>query len=535
MAAHMAARYASRRWVGTFGALFAAYLTLGSLIVTFVSYVDHPIWLAVTTMLAASGCLLLPGLPTVGAGLVTALWSLAPIVSAAGSDTLMPPHLEYAALFAAGVAAHFGVRRYLPLLAAAFGVYLCGMFGVIGAGTAGSVSGGMIGSSGDLFGVLNTVAETAIRFALATVAGVALREQQRKQTAEAALERSRMTLERHRSQQTLATRIHDGIANKLAFLLMTLDRHIDGDTVIDGEELRRMRDCADEAYASSHDLIRMLNRDDTPPSSQTDAADDISKHAGVDEDGPMRSATTADNGTTGATHSACDTHDTRNVTYGQNSGDVAIASGMDPYGMSFTDGPDSRDGATSPSVTGYRWIGVIADALRRYDEQLSEAGFDGVGLPPTSASAPPAVSAAVLDETLALLGELYANVIKYADSSRPYIVAVNATADRIVVTCADTTAGGSDDAGNAVGTVDMDGTANTDGTDRIADMDDGTDHTADGAGAACTPAGVTRSHIHGSGTGLARRRARIERLGGTLAVAADGDAWHCEAILPYST
>ncbi|MBT1160999.1 hypothetical protein [Bifidobacterium sp. SO1] len=478
--AQCAERFAARRWVGAFGALFAAYLMLGSLIVAFVSYVDHPGWLTVTTMIAAAGCLLLPGLPTLGAGLVTVLWSVGPLVqTAVGSDQYMPPNLEYAALFAATVAAYYGTRRYLPLLAVAFGTYIYGMVSAIGA-------------SEVPFDTLNTVAEAAVRFALATVAGYALREQWRTQATKAALERSRMMLERHRAQQTLATGIHDGISNKLAFLLMTLDRHIDANEPVSGKELRRMRDCADEAYASSHNLIRMLSSDSTGTNGTDNVGDTFAASQTTDTPkSPTSSTQTAS--TANVISATRDTHeDTR------------------PTIFSYT---TREDAITSPDSTGYRWINTIADSLRRYDEQLSEAGFDGAGLPPTPASAPPAISRAVLDATLELIGELYANVVKYADSARPYIVAVNATADHIVVTCADTAADQSTSDGN-----DSDANAGEHATAAVRDM-----------------LSNTRHRESGTGTGLARRRAQIERLGGTLTVTADGNAWHCEAIIPYMT
>ncbi|WP_035138055.1 hypothetical protein, partial [Bifidobacterium biavatii] len=461
----LASRYDERRWTTAFAALFGAYLLLGSIVGHMARYVPMTWGSAVIAAVCVAACLLLPALPTVGAGVLALAWSATPLVgtmdgmngqagNAIGWNTvamigangivagsgpiaaiMLPPNLEYAALFAVGVAVFRVGLRCLPVPAAAIVVHACGSFVV-------NARAGMFAEpyAGVGFDAVGELTSTIIRFAVAAVAGYALREQMRRQATESALERNRLLLERSRMRETMATGLHDDVSNRLAFLLMVMDRHTDNGEPIGGDELRLMRDAAQEAYDTTRGMIRELGRPTTPAR-------------------------------------------------------------------------PAQELRTTENMTGYRWIGLIGDRLRVHDARLSESGFDGAGLSPTTETAPPAVARPVLAETLAFIDECYANIVRHADPNSPYIVAVNATAARIVVSCSDTVR--TDSSGEPTQPIAAHGAADHHGNAQIPNNDG------------------RHNYAGHDGTGLARHRALIGRLGGSLTVSADGDAWQCEAIIPY--
>ncbi|MCH9275789.1 histidine kinase [Bifidobacterium amazonense] len=518
-ARRLAQRYGDHRWTAAFATLFAAYLTLGSIVEHMARYAA-PTWgSAAATAVCAAACLLLPALPTAGAAVLTLVWSATPWIVgvSAGSATgvagdpigalvdglsggsmgspsgaasasgwtvgsslpnivanvgtggvsnvaipVLPPNLEYAVLFAVGVAVFHAGLRCLPAPVAAIVIYTCGTLAV--AVRAGIAAAAFTDAGFDVAGGLIA---TIVRFAVAGVAGYALREQMRRQATEAALERNRLLLERSRTRETVAAGLHDDVSNKLAFLLMVMDRRLEAGDPVGGEELRLMRKAAQEAYGTTRGLIRTLGR---TPRADSDTNDDGSGRTNAESSGDAFDAPNAG-------------------TFGEAGSGPRDATNDGTYKDAFDDSGRGTAGVTMPSadsLAGYRWIGLIGERLRAHDARLAESGFDGTGLPPTAETAPPAIARPVLGETLAFIDECYANIVRHADPDSPYIVAVNATADRIIVSCADTVRGDE-----------------------------------------------PVRHATVKGTGLTRHRVVIERLGGTLTASRDGDAWQCEAIIPY--
>ncbi|OXM99513.1 sensor histidine kinase [Bifidobacterium vansinderenii] len=127
---------------------------------------------------------------------------------------------------------------------------------------------------------------------------------------------------------------------------------------------------------------------------------------------------------------------------------------------------------------------VIRAALDGIDRQLHRVGFDGAGTLTVGGNAPKTLSQVVVDATCSLLREICTNVMRHADPTQPYMIAVRIDGHAITVTETNSCAADESWRGRA------------------------------------------------GGVGLAAQRSRIESLGGVMRTTRQDDSWIIHVELP---